>query len=286
MSGPAPSPRAFESVRIPAREGKPRSRGLTYAREPGVTCEVLDQHLSVCADYVDIVKFRGFVPRLQPRHQVAARVDAAHRHGTEVALGGALLEAGLVQGREVVERVLDEAGSLGFDLVEVGRQLVRIPSRHICAVVHAARDRGLRVIAEAGLAYGIRPGERPARRDVAGLVGELTEYLAAGAWRVVLESEGITENVTPEDFRWDVLDAVVAAVGRDALILEADDPLVWTRLLDVYGFELNLFVDMSRVTRLEAARRGLWSQPHGVTWRVGSFDGGERPGPDSEGASP
>jgi phosphosulfolactate synthase (CoM biosynthesis protein A) len=264
-------PAAFECVRIAQREAKPRSRGINYVREPGLDAGTLGHHLAGSAEHVDILKFRGFIPRLQPRSVVAANIEAAHAAGIEVALGGALIEAGLIQGRAVVEAVLDEAVALGIDHIEVGHQIVRTPTRHVAAVIAAATERGLSVFAEAGAAYGTRPGEDVEHISVSRIIEELTEYLEAGATRVILESEGLTENVAPAKFRWDVIDQVVSGIGLERLILEADDALVWTRLLSVYGFEVNLFVDISRVLRLEGARRGLWTQPADLTWRVGSF---------------
>ena len=55
------------------------------------------------------------------------------------------------------------------------------------------------------------------------------------------------------------------------LMFEADDPLVWNRYIRDHGPHVNLFVDSSRVLRLEASRLGGWAQPTGVVNRVATF---------------
>jgi phosphosulfolactate synthase (CoM biosynthesis protein A) len=66
---------------------------------------------------------------------------------------------------------------------------------------------------------------------------------------------------------WKVADAI----GLEDLIFEADDPEVWNQYIRDYGPEVNLFVDISRVLKLEAARRGGWAQPNHVVNRIATF---------------
>jgi phosphosulfolactate synthase (CoM biosynthesis protein A) len=81
-------------------------------------------------------------------------------------------------------------------------------------------------------------------------------YLEAGAPLVMIESEGITENV--ETWRTDVPARVVRALGLDHVMFEAADPEVFAWYIKSYGPEVNLFVDHSQIVQVECLRSGIW----------------------------
>ncbi len=81
-------------------------------------------------------------------------------------------------------------------------------------------------------------------------------HLDAGAHLVMIESEGITENVA--SWRTDVIGAIVAGVGLDRVMFEAADPAVFEWYVKSYGPEVNLFVDHSQIVQLECLRSGIW----------------------------
>jgi len=72
----------------------------------------------------------------------------------------------------------------------------------------------------------------------------------------MIESEGITENVTP--WRTDAVAQLVDALGLDHLMFEAADPEVFAWYTKHYGPEVNLFVDHSQIVQLESLRQGIW----------------------------
>ena len=85
------------------------------------------------------------------------------------------------------------------------------------------------------------------------IVGILAD---AGADLVMLESEGVTENVTT--WRTDVITRVVDALGLEKVMFEAADPEVFAWYVKTYGPEVNLFVDHSQIVQLECLRSGVW----------------------------
>ena len=80
--------------------------------------------------------------------------------------------------------------------------------------------------------------------------------LDAGAYMIMIESEGITEEVA--EWRTDVPAAIVRELGLERVMFEAADPEVFGWYVKNYGPEVNLFVDHSQIVQLECLRRGIW----------------------------
>lgn len=262
----------FDCIRTIGRPSKPRSAGLTYARDSTRGIRELEDLLESAADYIDILKFPGFVPRLVPRDVLARKVALCEQYGVVCGLGGALLEIALLQGGRAVDDLLASAKELGIGCIEVCRQIAIVPTDDLVELVHVVQDHGLRALAEAGVAYGISERDE-VDVDEGRVIDTLHRLHEAGAWRLVLESEGLTESRRREDQRWDVVQRIVNDVGPANIILEADDPEVWARHIRAYGPEVNLFVDSSRVLTVEGARRGGWSQPAYLINRVARLHG-------------
>jgi phosphosulfolactate synthase (CoM biosynthesis protein A) len=81
-------------------------------------------------------------------------------------------------------------------------------------------------------------------------------FLGAGAEIIMIESEGITENVDP--WRSDVPARFIDEIGTEKLMFEAADPDVFEWYIKNYGPDVNLFVDHSQIVQLECLRAGIW----------------------------
>jgi phosphosulfolactate synthase (CoM biosynthesis protein A) len=81
-------------------------------------------------------------------------------------------------------------------------------------------------------------------------------YFGLGVPLVMLESEGLTENVRAP--RHDVIARLMSALGINRVMFEAADPAVFTWYVKTYGPEVNLFVDHSQIVQLECLRAGIW----------------------------
>ncbi|MCW5603700.1 MAG: phosphosulfolactate synthase [Burkholderiales bacterium] len=261
--------KAFECIRLVERQAKPRTSGLTYARDLGMGLKSLEAVLESSAEFIDILKLASFVPRVQSRKLLRDKVELCRKHGVDVGLGGALLEIALLQGPQTVKAFLDEVRDLGISHLEVCRQAVIMPLSHLLDLIGLVKDMGIHPLAEVGVAYGITPDEE-VYVDEAKLIGTMKKCMEAGAWKVLLESEGLTESRHKKDYRWDVVSKVANAFDLDDVIFEADDRDVYTRYITQYGPEVNLFVDHSRITHLECSRRGGWGK-HPVINRVATF---------------
>jgi len=256
--------RAFDFLRANDRPGKPRARGLTEIRGPYYTPmgkRYLQDVLETMGEYVDSLKFAGGSFRLMPRAVVRELIDLCHAHAVRVSTGG-FIESVLPQGAEAVRRYLAECRDLGFDVVEVSAGFVTLPPDDFARLVKAVAAAGLKAKAEVGIQFGAGGATAAAElaaegTRAAGWVIDLARRcLDAGADWIMLESEGITENV--ETWRTNVVARVVDALGLEKVMFEAADPEVFGWYVKTYGPEVNLFVDHSQIVQLECLRSGIW----------------------------
>ena len=258
------SERAFSFLRSNERERKPRARGLTEIRGPYYTPmgkRYLADVLETMGDYVDILKFAGGSFSLMPRTAVQELIELCHDHEVEVSTGG-FIERVLTQGPEAVDRYLHECRELGFDIVEVSAGFVTIPSDDFVRLVERVAEAGLKAKPEVGIQFGaggasaVEALEAEGRRDVASAAELGRRCLDAGASPIMIESEGITEQV--RTWRTDVAAELASALGLERLMFEAAEPDVFSWYVKSYGPEVNLFVDASQIVQLECLRAGIW----------------------------
>jgi phosphosulfolactate synthase (CoM biosynthesis protein A) len=88
------------------------------------------------------------------------------------------------------------------------------------------------------------------------MISQARRFIDAGAYMIMIESEGITENADP--WRTDIPAEVINALGLEKVMFEAADPGVFEWYVKNYGAEVNLFVDHSQIVHLETLRRGIW----------------------------
>jgi phosphosulfolactate synthase (CoM biosynthesis protein A) len=121
---------------------------------------------------------------------------------------------------------------------------------------------GLKAKPEVGIQFGAggatTPDELAAEgtHDVAWAIQLARRFLDAGAYQIMIESEGITENV--RTWRTDVPARFIDALGLERIMFEAADPEVFGWYVKHYGPEVNLFVDHSQIVQLESLRQGIW----------------------------
>jgi phosphosulfolactate synthase (CoM biosynthesis protein A) len=255
---------AFPFLRSNDRPPKPRTRGVTEIRGPYYSVmgpHYLDDVLETMGDHVDALKFAGGSFTLMPEHALRAILDTAHEHDVLVSTGG-FVEHVLTQGPDAVDRYIDECARLGFDIVEISAGFISIPTDDILRLVDRVQKAGLKAKPEVGIQFGAggatTPGEleQEGTKDVDAAIEIAYRALDAGAYMVMIESEGITEEVT--SWRTDVVSQIVSRLGIEKVMFEAADPEVFGWYVKNYGPEVNLFVDHSQIVQLECLRRGIW----------------------------
>ena len=122
--------------------------------------------------------------------------------------------------------------------------------------IRCHRDRAAVAMQHGAVREAARRHEELERGATARLIAQAERALNAGADIIMIESEGITENVTT--WRTDVVARIINQLGLDKVMFEGADPPVFEWYIKNYGNEMNLFVDHSQIVQLEALRSGIW----------------------------
>jgi phosphosulfolactate synthase (CoM biosynthesis protein A) len=259
-----PKDRAFSFIKVNERPPKPRSRGVTEIRGPYYTPmgkRYLQDVLETMGAYVDSLKFAGGSFSLMPRQAVKELIDLCHQYDVLVDTGG-FMEYVLTQGREAVDRYIEECKNLGFDIIEISSGFITIPMDDWLRLVEKVKRAGLKPKPEVGIQFGaggasaVEELEAEGTRDPEWAVLQAKRLIEAGAYMIMIESEGITENV--KVWRTDVPAKLANALGLDKVMFEAAEPEVFAWYIKNYGPEVNLFVDHSQIVQLECLRSGIW----------------------------
>ena len=255
---------AFDFLRMNEREGKPRQRGITEIRGPYYSVmgkRYLSDVLETMGQYVDSLKFAGGSFTLMPGEALKEIIETAHAHDVMVSTGG-FIEYVLTQGKEAVDKYIEACREVGFDIIELSSGFISIPTDDWLRLVERVQKAGLKAKPEVGIQFGAggdtAAGELQAEgtRDPEWMIEQARRFIDAGAYMVMIESEGITENADP--WRTDVPAEVINSLGLEKVMFEAADPEVFAWYVKNYGAEVNLFVDHSQIVQLETLRRGIW----------------------------
>jgi phosphosulfolactate synthase (CoM biosynthesis protein A) len=196
-----------------------------------------------------------------PRKAVKEIIDLCHKNDVLVSTGG-FIENVLTRGHDMVDAYIKECKSLGFDIVEVSMGFITIPQDDVLRLVEKVHKAGMKAKPEVGIQFGAggtTSAEELAAegsKDVGWAIQIAKRCLEAGAYMIMIESEGITESV--KTWQSDVPAKFVDALGLENVMFEAADPPVFEWYIKNYGPEVNLFVDHSQIIHLESMRSGIW----------------------------
>ena len=256
--------RAFSFLRVNQRTPKPRATGLTEIRGPYYTPlskRHLEDILETMGEYVDSLKFAGGSFSLMPRPVLVDLLRLCHDHEVLVSTGG-FLEYVLTQGWGAVRQYIEECKALAFDIIEISCGFITIPPDDWLRLIETVQKAGLKAKPEVGIQFGAGGATRTEDLEAAGTrdpewsIRLARRFLDAGAYLIMIESEGITENV--KTWRTDVPAKFIDTLGLEKVMFEAADPEVFTWYVKNYGPEVNLFVDHSQIVQLECLRSGIW----------------------------
>jgi len=256
--------RAFQSIAIPERVSKPRDVGLTMTFE-GMESGVLGldsakDFLKTCGEYVDLIKSGWLISAVQPRSLVKKKNQLFQTYQVDVFPGGILLERALIQGAG--RKCLKEARELGFTAIEVSDSLICLGHQEKIRWIKEAIGVGLKVIVEVGKKGG--GGLHPAT-----VIKQIRDYLEAGAYKIILESEEIEELFGSRGSNasqgLDALTEIVDEVGPEHVILECPYGKFFVQINDIlwwfvqqFGVNVNLGnIEPKHILSVETVRRGL-----------------------------
>jgi len=261
---------AFDFVPRAYRPAKPRERGITEIRAPYYDTfgtRHLQDVFDVAGQWVDGIKWAGGSFALVPPEQVRAFSDIAHAHEAYVSSGG-WIETVLRYGDDAVDQYLREAKEMGFDVIEISTGFIMLPTSGLQRLVEKVVAAGLQAKPELGIQIGSGGDSGEAElaaegaKDVGDLIDRGAKALEAGASIIMIESEGITENI-PE-WNTGAAASVINGLGLENVMFEAADPPVFEWYVKNYGNEVNLFVDHTQILQLEGLRQNIWGNKS--TW--------------------
>ena len=256
--------RSFPFLQINEREAKPRTRGLTEIRGPYYSVigrRYLEDLFETMGSYVDSLKFAGGSFTLMPERALREIIELCHNHDVLVSTGG-FMERVLIHGSDAVRSYVGECKRLGFDIIEISAGFISISTDDWLRLIELVRKSGLKAKPEVGIQFGAGGAtaatelQAEGTRDPNWAVAQAKRFLEAGADIIMVESEGITENV--DDWRTDVPAKFINEIGMAKLMFEAADPNVFAWYIKNYGADVNLFVDHSQIVQLECLRAGIW----------------------------
>ncbi len=258
--------RTFEFLHTNHRPEKPRDTGITEMRGPyydPMGPRELRDIFETMGNYVDIYKFSGGSFALMPESAVRELIDVCHEYNVSVSTGG-FIENVLVRDHDKVEEYVAEAGELGFDIVEVSSGFLATGTEDMVALTELVADHDLKPKPEINVQFGaggassVEELESEPEIDPGSAIREAKQHLDAGAYKIMVESEGITEQVA--EWRTDVAFEIANEVGIENCVFEAADPEVFEWYIKNFGPNVNLFVDNSQIVELECMRSGLWGK--------------------------
>ncbi|EOO01221.1 putative sulfonate biosynthesis enzyme protein [Phaeoacremonium minimum UCRPA7] len=255
-------PNGFGFIRHNARPPKPRQTGVTEIRGPYYSAmgkRYLKDVLETMGYHVDGLKFAGGSFSLFPEDKLRELLDLAHEHG------GGWIEHVLTQSdaHSAVDRYLKRCKSLGFDVMEISTGFLSIPPDDWMRLIDKVHSAGLVAKPEIGIQFGAGGDteagalESLGSSDPSKVVNLGKRFINdAGVERIMIESEGITENV--KNWRTDVIQGILRELPADRVMFEAAETKVFNWYIREFGADVNLFVDHSQIVQVSCLREGIW----------------------------
>ncbi|KAF3482127.1 uncharacterized protein GIQ15_04886 [Arthroderma uncinatum] len=207
---------------------KPRKRGVTEIRGPYYAVmgkRYLSDIFETMGDYIDGLKFSGGSFSLFHEAKLKELIDIAHENGAYVSTGG-WAEHLLTHpdNASVLDRYFRKCKDLGFDVVELSAGFLSIPEDDWLRLVERVQSYGLKPKPELGIQFGAggdtetKDLEEIGTSDPGKLINLGKRFLDAGVERLMIESEGITENVT--DWKTDVVSQIMKGLPQEQVMFE------------------------------------------------------------------
>jgi len=236
---------------LPARTVKPRDSGLSNLVDNGYGIAEMEDKLSWCHPFIDIVKFGWASAYISSN--LTQKVELVRRYDIRPCPGGMMFELCWQQNK--IEDYAVWLADNGFDLVEVSNGSLNIAESDKRSMVEFFAGRGFTVLAEVGSkdVNLVTPPED--------WVSFVKADLEAGAWKVILEgradaSAGIYQN--DGTLQEGIIEAVLDAVAPEQLIFEAPHKRQMTWFIRRLGSNVNIGnVPLGEVLNLETLRLGL-----------------------------
>lgn len=268
---------AFSSLRVTEERAarKPRRQGLTMVVDGldsgWLSIEAAEQLLDVAGPYIDLIKIGWLTARFVDSDYLRRKLRLYRERNVISFTGGMLLEAAHLQRKALP--IIKEASEIGFDCMEISDSVAQLSVNTKLKLLEAVLHHGMKAVVEVGKKG---PDVDLGPRQV---IPVIKKFLAAGAYKVIVESEQIAALFEGRSDAADLgaLKEIVSAVGVEHLIFEVpygkpvSDVLgdVWW-FVETFGANVNLAnIEPRHALAVETVRHGygfrggLWSTAAG-----------------------
>lgn len=252
--------KAFNFIRVAPRPSKPRQTGLTIVADRGLGINRVDDLIDSAGDYIDVFKIAIGAWRLQSEAFLKKKIGVLNKAKIQTFFAGDTTEAAFQQG--VSKKFYETVKKLGADAVEVSSAQVTMSLADKLALIKMAKGAGLKVVAEAG-----QKGHEDWTNSQSYVFRQIEDYYKAGAWKVLVQGEGISEGV--ESRKEDLILNIAARFDIKDMIFQAKDSGTQEWYVSTLGNAVNLDVDDHQVLDVELMRRGI--RKRGVFGLLGSL---------------
>ncbi len=261
--------RAFDNcIDLPSRMSKPRTQGLTFVLDKGMSELYLQDFLNDVGPYIDLFKLGWGTSRLFDTERLRTKIRLLRDHGIRVCPGGTLMELAVVQ--NCAPAFFQEAVALGFTCVEVSDGTIEMRHDDKLRLIRDARQVGLDVVSEVGKKSPVEDQNLHLDTRIAQAAAELE----ASAWKVIMEGrESGNVGVYAGDgaVQEDDVETLVQTIGLDNLIFEALQKSQQIWFCKHYGSQVNLGnIAPADVIPVETLRTGLRADTLNVFHAIGA----------------
>ena len=246
---------SFSNLPFIKREKKPREKGINYVRAPVMVGTCIDDYLEAYSNLVDIFKISGKQGAQMSKKSLERFIKTCKTFEVKVALGNPVMDVALSAGKEVVDDFLDTVLRLGIDIVEVSSVSRSLDDDDMCRLIENASNKGIKIINEIGVAFA-HSEVTDKEIFIERVKMQSKRFINAGSWKILLESEGLTENVEKKNYRWNIIDKIISPLELNQFMVEADDQDVLSKYIEIYGPGINMMIDYNRLLKMEDARIG------------------------------
>ena len=209
----------FSFMNIPKRSEKPREAGLTMMIDWGMGVERQKDILDIAGDYIDIAKIAVGLSGIISEEKLKEKIRIYNDFRTDAFIGGQFLEYGIFhQGLEIAKKYFEEAGRLGYRIVEVSDNNLEISPEDKFELIRMGKeDFGLKILGEVG--------SKTESSSPEAMVEGIKGCLASGAWKVFVEGAEFTDKQDGTLLE-DVIEGVTLGVDLKDIMFELPGPWI------------------------------------------------------------
>ncbi len=235
---------------VPDRTQKPRDKGFTMAMDKGLSVREAEDFISVCGEYVDIVKLGWGTSYVTPN--LKEKLEIYRSAGIPYYFGGTLFEAFVVRNQfEDYQKVLDK---YEMPFAEVSDGSIDLDHDKKCEYINRLSEQ-VTVLSEVGSkdAEKIIPPYK--------WIELMQKELDAGAWKVIGEArEGGNVGLfrSTGEVRSGLVQEILTKIPFEKIIWEAPHKAQQVWFIKLLGTNVNLGnIAPNEVIPLETIRLGL-----------------------------